>query len=276
MTKKAAKKPKMEKVKKKSKDEQIKVFGREKYDVAYKFAGELVGKFPELIKSVVLFGSVYKQKDASTSDIDIMVIIDDCSIKLTNMFVNWFNLEVANLIKTIDTRLHVNSVPLTVFWENIKAGEPIAINVLRYGVPLIDMGYFEPLQFLLKKGRIKPTYEAISNAITRAPWHEMRADSKVLNAVIDLHWVMVDSAQAALMKHDIVPPSKEDIPTMLMKTFVKKRKLQKSYVNDFIELYNVAKMIEHGRIGEISGASYDKYKKMSRKFYNKMKKFSGV
>jgi len=276
MTKKAAKKPKMEKMKKKSKQEHIKIVGREKYDVAYKFAGEIFKKFPELIKSVVLFGSVYKQKDGPASDIDIMVIIDDCSIRITNMFVNWFNLEIANMIKLIDTRLHVNSVPLSVFWENVKSGEPIAINVLRYGVPLIDTGYFEPLQFLLKKGRIKPTYEAISNAITRAPWHEMRADSKVLNAIMDLHWVMVDSAQAALMKHDIVPPSKEDIPKMLMKVFVNKRKMKKSYVNDFIEMYNVAKMIEHGKIGEIAGVKYDKYKKMSKKFYKKMKKFSGI
>lgn len=271
-----AKKVKVEKVKKKSKSEQIKRYGKIKYDIAYQFAGELFKKFPELVKSIVLFGSVYKQKAGESSDIDVMVVIDDCSIRITNTFVNWFNLEVANLIKLIDSRLHVNTVPLSVFWENVKAGEPVAINVLRYGVPLIDTGYFEPLQFLLKKGRIKPTFEAISNCITRAPWHIVRADSKVLNAVMDLHWVMVDAAQAALMNNEQVPPSKEDIPNLLMRTFVKNRKLKKTYVNDFIELYHVAKMIEHGKVSEISGAKYDTYKKMAKRFYNKMKRFSGV
>ena len=225
------------------------------------------------MKTVALFGSVYKQKEGKDSDIDIMIILDDCSIDLTKNFLNWFNVEVANLIKKINHRLHVNTVPLTVFWDNVKAGEPIAINVLRYGVPLIDTGYFEPMQFLLKKGRIKPTYEAISNCMTRAPWHITRANGKMLNAVVDLHWTMVDSAQAALMEAGHVPPSKENIPNALTKTFVKKGKLSKKFVDDFIVVYNIAKKVEHGSLTQILGKDYDNYKKKAESFYKKMKKF---
>jgi predicted nucleotidyltransferase len=269
--KKKSKKVKPKKKVIKEHEKSIEIIGREKHDIAYKFAQGIFEKFPEVVKSIVLFGSLYKQKAGEESDIDIMIIIDDCSIDLTNTFVNWFNLEVANLIRTIDTRLHVNSLPLTVFWENVKAGEPLAINVLRYGVPLIDMGYFTPLQFLLRKGRIKPTYEAIQNCMTRAPWHIMRADSKVLGAIIDLHWTMIDAAQAALMDAGQVPPSKEEIPKMLMKTFVKQKKLGKAAVADFIDLYNTAKAIEHGKIDKMSGREFDRFRKIADNFKKKMK-----
>jgi predicted nucleotidyltransferase/uncharacterized protein (UPF0332 family) len=252
-------------------EKSIEVIGREKYDTAYKFAEAIFEKFPEIVKSIVLFGSLYRQKSGKESDIDVMIIIDDCSVDLTNTFINWFNLEVANLIRTMDTRLHVNSIPLTVFWENVKAGEPLAINVLRYGVPLIDTGYFTPLQFLLKKGRIKPTYEAIQNCMTRAPWHVMRAESKLLSAIMDLHWTMVDSAQAVLMNAGMVPPSKEDIPNMLMKTVVKQGKLSRTVIADFIELYNISKAIEHGRMTNIAGKEFDRLKKMAEDFQKRMK-----
>lgn len=273
------KKVKKQKVKKKvfeRTERSISRVGKNKYDVAMQFAGEIFERFPEVVKSIVLFGSVYKQKEGEDSDIDIMIILDDCSIDLTKNFLNWFNIEVANLIKRINHRLHVNTVPLTVFWDNVKAGEPIAINVLRYGVPLIDTGYFEPLQFLLKKGRIRPTYEAISNCMTRAPWHLTRSNSRILNAVVDLHWVMVDAAQAALMEAGHVPPSKEEIPKSLNKHFVKKGKLSKKFVDDFAEVYGVAKKIEHGSLTVITGRDYDRYKKKTEEFYKKMKRFVKV
>jgi uncharacterized protein (UPF0332 family) len=233
------KKVKKEKAKKKVYEDRkasISRVGKNKYDVAMQFAGEIFERFPEVVKTVALFGSV----------------------------------------KKINHRLHVNTVPLTVFWDNVKAGEPIAINVLRYGVPMIDTGYFEPMQFLLKKGRIKPTYEAISNCMTRAPWHITRANGKMLNAVVDLHWTMVDSAQAALMEAGHVPPSKENISNALTKTFVKKGKLSKKFVDDFITVYNIAKKIEHGSLTQISGRDYDSYKKKAENFYKKMKRFVKV
>ena len=101
-------------------------------------------------------------------------------------------------------------------------GEPVVINVIRYGVPLIDFGgFFTPLKVLLATGRIKPSREAIYNALKRAPMHLARAKFNLLAAVDAIYWSMVDSAHAALMSAGKTPPSPEHIDIMLKEFFVK-------------------------------------------------------
>ncbi len=243
----------------------------EAYKISYNFAKKVFETFPGIIKSVVLFGSISKAVPTKGSDIDILIIVDDTSISPTRKFIDWYNLELANLIRKSDPRLHVTSVTLTTFWENILIGEPVAINVLRYGVPLIDTGYFEPLQFLLAAGRIRPSKEAIYNALTRSPWHLTRANSRILAGITDLYWVMIDSAHAALMAYGQVPPSPEHIEKMLMDAFVSKKLLHKKYVNYYREIWKTAKAIVHGEILRGSGADFDRYRQMAEEFEGKMK-----
>jgi len=242
------------------------------YKVGYKFAGEVFNLFPGLIKAVVLFGSVAKAVPSLKSDIDILIIVDDTSIMPERKFIDWYNLELAHLVRKHDPRLHITTVILTTFWENILVGEPVAINVLRYGVPLIDTGYFEPLQFLLAAGRIKPTKEAIYTAITRAPWHLTRANTRILAGITDLYWVMIDSAHAALMAYGKVPPSPEHIEKMLMETFVNKKLLNRKYVNYYREIWKTAKAIVHGEILRGNGVDFDRYRTMAKNFEAVMKK----
>jgi len=243
----------------------------ESYDVSYIFAKKIFELFPGLIKSVVLFGSVMKATVTKGSDIDILVIMDDTAITPSRKFVDWYNIELANLIRKSDPRLHVNTVTLTTFWENIKVGEPVAINVLRYGLPLIDTGYYEPLQYLLRNGRIKPTEEAIYNALTRSPWHLTRANSRILSSIIDLYWVMIDSAHAALMKYGVVPPSPEHVEKLLISTFVDNKKLDKKYVSYYHELWSASKAVIHGELLKTSGSDFDRYRLMAEEFHGKMK-----
>jgi hypothetical protein len=195
----------------------------------------------------------------------------DTAITPSRKFIDWYNVELANLIGKSDPRIHLNTVTLTTFWENVKAGEPVAINVLRYGVPLIDTGYFEPLQYLLRDGRIRPTEEAVYNALTRSPWHLTRANARVLSAIVDLYWVMIDSAHAALMKYGVVPPSPEYIDTLLISTFVEKKMLDKKFVNYYRELWHASKAIVHGELLRTSGSDYDRYRMMTEDFYGKMR-----
>lgn len=243
----------------------------EAYDVAYKFAKDVFEFFPGLIKSIVLFGSVQKATVTKHSDIDILIIVDDTAVTPSRRFIEWYNIELANIIRKNDPRIHVNTVTLTTFWENVKVGEPVAINVLRYGLPLIDTGYFEPLQHLLKDGRIRPTEEAVYNALTRSPWHMTRANARVLSAIIDLYWVMIDSAHAALMKYGEVPPSPEHIEKLLNTTFVEKKLLDKKFVNYYRELWYASKAIIHGELLRASGSDFDRYRKMAEDFHAKMK-----
>ncbi|MCM8765101.1 MAG: nucleotidyltransferase domain-containing protein, partial [Candidatus Omnitrophica bacterium] len=251
-------------------EEKEKMIG-EAYRVSYNFSKKVFEMFPGLIKAVVLFGSISKAVPTAGSDIDILIIIDDTSITPSRKFIDWYNVELANLVRKSDPRLHITTVTLTTFWENILIGEPVAINVLRYGVPLIDTGYFEPLQFLLAAGRIRPSKEAIYNAITRAPWHMTRANSRILAGITDLYWVMIDSAHAALMSYGVVPPSPEHIEKMLTETFVSKKMLNSKYVNYYREIWKTAKAIIHGEIIRGSGMDFDRYRMMAEEFEGKMK-----
>lgn len=251
-------------------EEKEKLIG-EAYRISYNFAKRVFEIFPGIIKSVVLFGSISKAVPTKRSDIDILIIVDDTSVTPTRKFIDWYNVELANLLKKSDPRLHVTTVTLSTFWENVLIGEPVVINVLRYGVPLIDTGYFEPLQFLLAAGRIRPTKEAIYNALTRAPWHLVRANSRILAGITDLYWVMIDSAHAALMAYGKVPPSPEHIEKMLIETFVNKKLLHRKYVSYYREVWKTAKAIVHGEILKGSGIDFDRYRRMAEEFEGKMK-----
>jgi predicted nucleotidyltransferase/uncharacterized protein (UPF0332 family) len=244
----------------------------EAYTVAYTFATKVYETFPGLIKSIVLFGSIQKATFTRSSDIDVMVVVDDTALMPTRTFIDWYNMEIAKLIQKIDPRLHVNNVTLTTFWENVKVGEPVVINVLRYGVSLIDTGFFEPIQMLLRQGRIRPTEEAIYNALTRVPGHLLRATGRMLGAVVDFYWAMIDSAHAALMKYGKVPPSPEHVEKMLVDTFVYKKMLDKKYINYYTEIWKTSKAIIHGELLRIGGTDFDRYKFMTEDFENQMRK----
>lgn len=252
-------------------EEKTKLVG-EAYTSGYKFATKVFQTFPGIIKSIVLFGSAQKKTMTPKSDIDILIIVDDTSITPNRKFIDWYNMELALLIRKYDPRLHVTTVTLSTFWENVRVGEPIVINVLRYGIPLIDTGYFEPLQFLLERGRIRPSEEAIYNALTRAPMHLNRANTRILGSIVDFYWLMVDSAHAALMAYGKVPPSPEHIESMMLSTFVSTKKLHKKYVNYYREVWKTAKAVIHGEVTRISGIDYDRYRTMSEEFEGLMKK----
>ena len=185
------------------------------YDIAYDYSTKVYQKFREVVKSVVLFGSTAKETQKEKSDIDIIVIVDDVLIKWDQELIAWYREELGKLTASLKypKKLHVNTVTLSTFWNELLVGEPVVINVIRYGIPLIDFGgFFEPLKVLLARGRIKPSPEAIYNALRRAPFHMSRSKMHLVGALDAIYWAMVDSAHAALMAAKQVPPSPEHIP----------------------------------------------------------------
>ena len=54
---------------------------KEDYDIAYDFSTKVYKQFKEVIKTVVLFGSVVKQEAKKASDVDLIIIVDDCTIE---------------------------------------------------------------------------------------------------------------------------------------------------------------------------------------------------
>src|SRR3989344_7022365 len=118
-------------------------------DIALDFASKTYQKFRDVVKAIVMFGSAVKQKAKEKSDIDIVIIIDDCTVNWDEELIAWYREELAKIIaaQKYPKELHVNTVTLTAFWEELRAGEPLIINILRYGEPLIDVGgFFDPLK----------------------------------------------------------------------------------------------------------------------------------
>src|SRR3989344_5988302 len=240
--------------------------------IAYEFAKKAHHEFGDMIKALVLFGSAAKRTGTNRKDIDIMIVFDDVTINLTPEIVNTYRILVEKIVADTSTRLHITTIKLTTFWEYIRAGDPIGMNILRDGVALLDTGFFDPVRALLARGRIRPSAEAIWTYFARAPRTIHNSKWHVMQAVLDLYWAVIDSAHAALMKIGEVPPSPEHVSDMISKVLVAKGLVDKSAAKTMDFFYHLNKRITHREIQKITGAEYDTYKKQAEIFVAKMKK----
>ena len=116
----------------KRKNPNIGSYRQEDLKIAYKFAGEVKQELENLVKAVVIFGSTARrEKKTIKGDIDILVIIDDISTVLTRELTEAYRVVVQKIIMRTSTKLHVISLRFTSFWEYIKNGDPIGVNLLR-------------------------------------------------------------------------------------------------------------------------------------------------
>ncbi|GIU68742.1 MAG: hypothetical protein KatS3mg001_592 [Candidatus Pacearchaeota archaeon] len=245
---------------------------REK-DIALDFATKVYKKFDKLIKSVVLFGSSAKQTNVLGSDIDVMIIIDDVTINWDQELIAWYREELEKLVKEnpYNRPLHINTIKLSSWWEDILRGDPVVINILRYGEALIDFGgFFEPLKMLLIQGKIKSTPEAIFSALQRAPQHLVRSKIAELNSIEGIYWAMVDAAHAALIAANVQPASPEHIAADLKEVFVNNGKLNMKYVVWYRDLHLLHKKIAHGEVKELKGVEIDQWQERAQEFLDVM------
>jgi predicted nucleotidyltransferase/uncharacterized protein (UPF0332 family) len=242
-------------------------------DIAMDFATKAYKKFDKLVKSIVLFGSTVKQTTVSGSDIDIILLIDDVSVNWNEELIAWYREELEKIIKSnpYQQSLHINTIKLSTWWEDLMRGDPVVLNVLRYGEAMIDLaGFFNPLKSLLLKGKIKSTPEAIYSALQRAPLHIMRSKVSELNAIEGLYWAMVDSAHAALIAADIPPASPEHVSVDLKTNFVDNGKLKMKYVVWYRDLLVLHKKIAHGEIKNLKGVEIDAWQDRAEEFLETM------
>jgi len=239
-------------------------------DIALDFATKVYQKFDKLIKSVILFGSAAKRTAKSGSDIDIIILVDDASVKFDDKLIVWYREELGNIMKSnpYQRDLHINTIKLTTWWQDLSTGDPTIINVIRYGEVLIDFGgFFTPLKILLQEGKIRPTPESIHAALNRVPYHIIRSKQAEISGIEGCFWAMVDSAQSLLMAINLTPPSYEHIPELLKEHFVNKGLLKQRYVSDFIELYKLHKSIMHGEVKDIGGNILDMWQDRAESFF---------
>jgi len=266
---------KNKKVSKKSKSRRVakslvRDFKTEK-EIAMDFAEKVQKKFDRLVKASVLFGSQTDSKGGAKadSDIDIILIVDDAAVNWDLELVAWYREELGILISNqkYAKELHINTVKLTTWWQDMLHGDPVVLNILRYGEALIDYGgFFNPLKALLLNGKVRSTPEAVYAALQRVPNHISRSIASELSAIEGAYWAMVDSAHAALITAGKMPPSPDHIPGLLKETFVDTGMLKMKYIKAMRELYMLHKAIVHRRISNIKGSEIDEWQKMAEEF----------
>ncbi|MFH1182396.1 MAG: nucleotidyltransferase domain-containing protein [Candidatus Woesearchaeota archaeon] len=267
---------KMEFPVKKNQNPNIHKYARQDMSKAYEFSKKLYDEFGPLVKAIVLFGSTSKaQRTNPGSDIDILIIIDDTETVLTRELIETYRIIVEKLIISISDKLHVTSLKLTTFWEYVRAGDPVGMNILRTGVALLDTGFFEPLRALLVRGRIRPSPEAIWTYFARAPRTIHNSKWHVLQGTLNLYWAVIDAAHAALMKVGVTPPSPEHVAEMIEEKLVKEKIVPRRYADIAQKFYKLQKDIVYREIKEVSGKEFDAYCKEAQEFVDEMGKVIG-
>ncbi len=247
-------------------------YGEKNAEIIYEFSKQVRKKLGEFVKAIILFGSLARNKN-KPHDIDILLIVNDIDFVIDQETAKAYRIVVDEIIANVSKKIHVTTFRFTSFWEYARVADPVAINILRDGIPIYDPGFFEPLQKLLRQGRIRPTAEAIytykkraERSLGAAKWHKN-------NVVLSLYWVVMDIAHAAVMAQGIAPHGPEELPALIERRFVKEKLVSRKYSQIVQEFYDIMKEITtHGGI-EISGRKLEELEKKAKDFYDTMKKF---
>lgn len=253
----------------------IKKYPQTDYEIALRYSSKAYKEFNKLIKGIMLFGSSARENkilDNKTKvhDIDILMLVDDVTIKVSDEVIKAYQMISGNIVNDISDRLHITTLPLSNFWDMVRNGDPIIINILRDGVPLLDFGFFEPIQYLLAKGQIRPTAESMWNYFTRSPASIQNAKWHIMQGMTDLYWAAIDASHAALIKRNRIPPNPTHVPQLLREEFLKSKELLSKDIILVEELYKISKQISKREIKEFSPESFHKYLQMTEEFVRKV------
>jgi predicted nucleotidyltransferase len=258
------------KMKKEAKKVSKKLEFKTNRDIAMDFAEKVYKKFDALVKAVILFGSSAKDTIVAGSDIDIVIVVDDATFKFDEKFIMWYREELGKVIQgnPYNKELHINTVKLTTWWEDLLKGDPTVLNIIRYGESLIDIGgFFSPLKMLLLDGKIRPSPEAIYVMLHRIPGHILRSRMSEMSAIEGCYWAYVECSQSLLIALHVLPPSPEHIPALLQEHLVAKGLLKKNFIEEYKQVYDLHKRIIHGEIKNIDGRMIDDFQEKAEAYF---------
>jgi len=246
-------------------------FSKTDLDIAYDYGKRAYKELGKLIRALVLFGSAGRH-DKKHGDIDILVVLDDVQMQLSQEMLEAYRIISEKLVGQTSRKLHITTLKFTTFWDLVRNGDPVGINILREGHAIIDTGFFEPMQALLYLGKIKPTSEAVHAYYAKAPRALMSARAHLLQGVLDMYWAVIDSTQAAIMKVGIEPPNPKNAGKVVREELVKKRHLSRKYSKTVDKFYEIAKKIMHREVKDVSGAQYHYYMAEAQEYVDEIKK----
>lgn len=213
------------------------------------------------VKAVWVYGSIVKKKNVKTSDIDLLVLVDDT---VENLDVD----KVGAVTKAIEIaaekkKLKIHFQPpkkLTLWWGLVRTGEPWTITALRNSVILYDpSGYATLLKKLLQKGEVYSTEQRAEKLIELAKSKLNEIRQIALEKVpFEILMAMTESAQMALMYYKKFPPAPKNIAYELRNAFVEKGLLPVSIVEFYEDMFETVMKIQKGTLSEFNGKDIDK------------------
>ncbi|MEM5794069.1 MAG: nucleotidyltransferase domain-containing protein [Candidatus Aenigmatarchaeota archaeon] len=252
---------------KKEEKEEIKT-PKEIYSKVVAFTNEARRQYGDLIKSVLIFGSAAKGTMVKGSDADVWVILDDTATKSSEDLekVTTHLYLIAHQLK----ELHVQTTPLTEFWNWVKMGSPELVNFLRYGLVIYDTGFIKPVQRMLQMGLIPPSEETVSlkARASEARFRKIKLDIKSM--IFELRYSATDICQAVIMYYYKAQPDQKAIPEYLEK-LVAENKLEKEYIEKFKELDKLWKDVDHKVIKEVTTEHLEKALRLTKEIIERFK-----
>ncbi len=238
------------------------------YESVVKFTNEIRKKYGELVKSVLIFGSFVRGDFKETSDVDVWVILDDTSLKSSKELDS-----VAASLHLIAKEfgdIHVQTTPLTEFWDWVKKGSPELINFLRYGLPIYDSGFVKPVQRMLQMGLLPPSEETVKLKARTAKARIEKIKAEMASMVFDLRYSVLDAIQAFIMYYYKEQPDAKKIPEFLQK-LIEKGKIEPDVLEKFKEIDKLWKDIDHKVVKEVDaeylGRALKIAEELVQKFY---------
>jgi len=234
-----------------------------------KFMNEIRRKFGEIVKSVVIFGSVAKGDIKQTSDVDIWVILDDTALK-TSIDFDRIREEIYITAENLKD-LHVQTTNLTEFWQWIRIGSPELINYLRYGLIIYDTGFVKPIQRMLQLGLLPPSEEVIKLKQKASEVRLEKIKNDLKSIIFDLRYCASDAIQAVVMHYYKTQPDTKEIPKYLEK-MVNEGKIEKEFLEKWREIDKLWKDIDHQFVKEVNGEYLQKALNITQEIIERFKK----
>jgi len=240
--------------------------------LAEKYKDEILRRYKNIVKAVILFGSYVRGDYHEKSDIDILVVIDDVTARFTPEMKDEFDDKLYRLAKDISEDITVQPAwTLTEFWDMARIGHPLLFTIVRDGWALYDTGFFIPVRKLLELGKIPTTLEAVEKFMETAPQKIRRVEEiKLMMVAEDLYYSMLNSSQAVLMYMGVNPPSPKHTPLDVKEHLIHKKLLEENYLQDLEEVINFRKAVEHKDLKEISGQKLDEMIEKAKKYVSRM------
>ncbi|MBN1924054.1 MAG: nucleotidyltransferase domain-containing protein [Nanoarchaeota archaeon] len=226
------------------------------------FIHNLLSRVSNII-SVCVFGSRQSENAEESSDLDILIIVDD-TFDIDKDYTTEIIKKISYMVNPI---IHCQIFYLKEFWKYISTGSPITFTILRDSTIYYDTGFFDALQKLVRSGTIKPKTEAVERQLTIAKQLMKITYHSVNKGLIqNLEGAIVSSTQSLLMEMGIEPPAPKEVPLFIKKYLVEREILSDEYYVIARKVIQTYKDIEHNVKPALSG-------KILQELYNDTNKF---